>query len=271
MLKIKNLFFLILIVFLVFVLNSINANAKTRYIHVEIKGFIRKPGIYKLKYGSRLSDLLEEIWPPEAKAYLKNAFLFRKQLKIDRKVELIGLRREIEHLKGLNRYVRQKIARQFLKLKPSGRVIIHLKNPVLLLNTKDNLRLKNNDIVLIKGRPKYVFVEGAVKNPGKFYFKKNQTYKYYLDESHGTRSDAVSGFLYIIKATGKIEKISRNFIVWNKAKNRWEFAIFERPKKINPGDIIFVPFDYGRITSKLTRLILAVYKRTGTLLKYSPN
>ena len=253
------------------VLNAYKAYAGVKKdIYIKAEGFISRPGTYKLKRGSRLSDLLEKIWPPNRGAYLKNTALYRKQLKIDRKVELIGLLREILSLKGLNRGVKSKIKRQFTKLRPLGRVVIHIKNPVLLLNTKGNIRLSNGDIIVINGKPEGVFVEGAVKDPGKYAYNKGRTFNYYLNEAKELQTNAVSGFLYIIRVSGKIQKISTNFIVWNKRKKRWEFSLFEKPRIINAGDIIFVPFNYGGITAKLTKLILAVYKRTGVVLNYFP-
>jgi len=271
MLKSKLFLFFIFLFFLLLLFNVNGAVAKTAFIHVKVEGLVTRPGVYKLKYGSKLSSLLQEIWPLKRKADLKNAFLLRRQLEIDRKVELRGLLREIEHLKGLNRFVKREIKIQFLKLKASGRIVIHLKNPILLLNTKDDIKLKNNDVILIKGKPDSVFVEGAVKNPGKYNYRKDKTYGYYLNDAHGAAlNKAAFGYLYIIKATGGIQKISTNFIVWNKKKKIWEFALFEKPIKINAGDIIFVPFNYGGITNKLTRLILDVYRMTGTLLNYEP-
>ncbi len=239
-------------------------------ICVKVEGLVSRPGTYKLAQGSRLSVLLGEIWPPLPQAYLKDTVLYRKRLKIDGKIELIGIRREISRLKGLSRRVKDKISRQFSGLHSDGGIVIRVRNPVLLLNKKDDIRLKNGDAVIFMPRPKYVFVEGAVRNPGKFGFVGNRTCGRYLKEAGGLRSAAVRGFLYILRAGGGIEKINSRFIAWNNIKKRWELAFFKKPEIINAGDIIFVPFNYGNATLKLTELILAVYKRTGVLLDYSP-
>lgn len=244
-------------------------NTAEAYIYVKVKGLVSRPGKYRLTDGSRLSDLLQEIWPPGPEAYLKDTALFRERLKIDRKVELIGIRRELLNLEGLSGYIKDKINRQFAGLRSTGRIIIHARNPILLLNTEGDIRLKNGDVIVFRPRPKYVFMEGAVKNPGKYSSEKNRTYGFYLGEAGGLRNSAVRGFLYVIRVSGKIEKINTRFIVWNKIKKRWEFALFEKPQILNPGDIIFVPFNYGSITPELTGLILAVYKRTGVILDYS--
>jgi hypothetical protein len=261
--------FILFVFFYFLALNAGRTYALTykKYIGIKAEGLVSNPGIYKLPRGSRLSDFLQQIWPPLPTAYLGGTLLYRKQLQIDEKVELIGIKREILHLKGLSIKVKDEIKRQFAALRPSGRLVIHAEYPVFLLNTKENIRLKNGDAIIFKPRPVYVFVEGAVKNPGKYLWTRNMAYSTYLNKANGLRNNAVHGFLYIIRAGGKIEKISSRFVVWNKNKKRWEFALFEKSEVIKAGDTLFIPFNYGKITPELTGLILAIYKRTGVILK----
>ena len=255
-------------IFLVFPV--ISAYASSKYIKVGAYGRISKPGVYVFKKGSRLSDLLFKIYPLPHDAYIKNAFLYRKRLKKDNKVELRSIIREILHFKGLSRKLKNKIKNHLSGLKAIGRVIVHLKNPVLLMNTKLDIRLKNGDKLFIptKSSYDYVYVEGAVKKQGKFKYRAEKPISYYIGRADGIASNSVSGYYYLIKANGAIKKISASFIIWNKIKKRWEFSIFKKPEKVEPGDIIFFPFNYGKITNKLTPLILAVYERTGRLINY---
>lgn len=241
-----------------------------KYIKVKVYGDVFKPGVYVLKKGSRLSDLLFKIWPIKKGAYLKDAFLYRKSLKKDNKVELRGLVREILHLKGLNHRLKEILAKKLTDIKATGRLVVHLKNPILLMNTPNDIRLKNNDELIIPNKSffDYVYVTGDVNHYGKIKFKKGMTSNYYISKAGGIANHAVAGYYYLIEANGYIKKIHISFIIWNKKMNRWEFSLFKRPQKIEPGDVIFIPINYGKITDKLNRLLLGVYKRTGILLSY---
>ncbi len=241
-----------------------------KYIKVKVYGDVFKQGVYTLKKDSRLSGLLFKIWPLKKGAYLNDAFLYRKSLRKDNRVEIRGLVREILHLKGLNYRLKEIFAKNLIGIKATGRLVVHLKNPIELMNTPQDVRLKNNDELIIPNKSffDYVYVTGAVNHYGKFKFKKGQTPSYYINKTDGFATDAVSGYYYLIKANGYIKKIRTTFIVWNKKKNRWEFSFFKRSQKIEPGDVIFIPINYGKITDKLNRLLLDVYKRTGILLSY---
>ncbi len=241
-----------------------------KYIKVKVYGDVFKPGVYVLKKGSRLSGLLFKIWPLKKGAYLNDAFLYRKSLKKDNKVEIRGLVREILHLKGLNHRLKEIFAKKLIGIKATGRLVVHLKNPILLMNTPHDIRLKNGDELIIPNKSffDYVYVTGAVNHYGKFKFRKGNTPGYYINKADGLASDAVGGYYYLIEADGYIIKVHTTFIVWNKKMNRWEFSFFKRSQKIEPGDVIFITINYGKITDKLNRLLLDVYKRTGILPSY---
>lgn len=241
-----------------------------KYIKVKVYGDVFKPGVYVLKKGSRLSDLLFKIWPLKKGAYLKDAFLYRKSLKKDNKVELRGLVREILHLKGLNYRLKEIFAKKLTDIKATGRLVVHLKNPILLMNTPNDIRLKNNDELIIPNKSffDYVYVTGDVNHYGKIKFKKGMTSNYYISKAGGIANHAVAGYYYLIEEDGYIIKVRTTFIVWNKKINRWEFSFFKTSQKMEPGDVIFIPINYGKITDKLNRLLLGVYKRTGILLSY---
>ena len=138
------------------------------------------------------------------------------------------------------------------------------------MNTPNDIRLKNNDELIIPNKSffDYVYVTGAVNHYGKFKFRKGNTPGYYINKADGLASDAVGGYYYLIEEDGYIIKVRTTFIVWNKKINRWEFSFFKTSQKMEPGDVIFIPINYGKITDKLNRLLLGVYKRTGILLSY---
>ena len=240
------------------------------YIKVKVRGDVFKPGVYVLKKGSRLSGLLFKIWPLKKGAYLNDAFLYRKSLKKDNKVELRGLIREILRLKGLNYKLKEIFHKKLSGVKATGRIAVHLKNPIELMNTPQDVRLKNDDELIIPNKSffDFVYVAGALKNYGKFIFKTGRTSSYYINKAGGFANDAVIGYYYLIGYNGAIKKVDTTFIVWNKKMNRWEFSFFKTSQKIKPGDVIFIPINYGKITDKLNRLLLGVYKRTGILLSY---
>ncbi len=283
----RGFFLLIALIFIIFLFYPTAAIAvkNSGDISVKVEGYVSKSGVYILKKNSRLSNLLFDIWPPKSGAYIKDAVLSSQSRKIEQKVILKGLLRDILRLLGkrdfLQRHLRDRlhyraiesrINKQFKNLKPNGRISgVHLENPILLLNTKYDIRLKNGDNIFIPSKPKFVYVEGAVRKQGGFKYRRGESSSYYLGLANGTAADSISGYFYLLKATGKVKKIYNHFILWNKAENRWEFSMFEKSIKINDGDSIFIPYNYGGITDKLTQLIIAVYRRTGRILDYYPN
>ena len=287
----QGFFLLIALIFIIFLFSPTAAIAgqSPGNISVKVEGYVSKPGVYILKKNSRLSNILFDIWPPKNGAYIKDAVLSSQSRKIEQKVILKGLLRDIlrllnkrdflqRHLRNRLHYraIESRINKQFKNLKPKGRISgVHLENPILLLNTKYDIRLKNGDKLFIPSKPKFVYVEGAVRKQSRFKYRRGESSGYYLGLANGiyngTTADSISGYFYLLKVTGKVKKIYTHFILWNKAKNRWEFSLFEKSVKINAGDTIFIPYNYGGITDKLTQLIIAVYKRTGRILDYSPN
>ena len=268
--KFYKYLFLLYIFIALFIFPFKAYSLSNKYIKVKVYGDVFKPGVYVLKKGSRLSDLLFKIWPLKKGAYLKDAFLYRKSLKKDNKVELRGLVREILHLKGLNYRLKEIFAKKLTDIKATGRLVVHLKNPILLMNTPNDIRLKNNDELIIPNKSffDYVYVTGDVNHYGKIKFKKGMTSNYYISKAGGIANHAVAGYYYLIEEDGYIIKVRTTFIVWNKKINRWEFSFFKTSQKMEPGDVIFIPINYGKITDKLNRLLLGVYKRTGILLSY---
>lgn len=259
-------------------------NAPKGKIKIEVEGYVSKPGVYELKKGARLSSLLFNIWPLKKGAYEKGAFLSGKSRRIEQRVILKGLLRDILRLLNRQDYahrhspnrlhyraIENRIKKRFKTLKPTGRITgIVVKNPILLMNTKYDAKLKNGDKLLIPSKPKYVDVEGAVKKQGSFKYGKGKPAGYYIGLAGGTAERSAQGHYYLLKVNGTVEKINTRFIVWNRAKKRWEFAFFEKQPPLSAGDIVFIPYNYGSITGGLTRLILAVYKRTGRILNYNP-
>jgi len=226
-----------------------------RRIFIRVEGEVAKPGIYQVKNGETLRDVLTRAGGLTDDAYLYGAALYRDEVK---KSQAENLRKLIARLEsdssvelgklgasggantegGAALQVRlqaaqqaQKEAVQALKqLKPEGRVALSL--PAELKTSFDqmpDMRLRNGDRLIIPSMPDYVYVYGAVNTESALLYTPGMTVRDYLKQAglteYGDR-DAV----IVLRANGSA--ISGSYTSWFSGV---------LGTKVMPGDSILVP------------------------------
>jgi protein involved in polysaccharide export with SLBB domain len=221
------------------------------YKTVQIRGEVKFPGIYTITKGETLSSVLARAGGFTARAYLYGALLLRQSTKklqqqqlnaaIDRLQAQVlasgALRAQTalapEEAKEAAATAQQQKAliASLRRVRPLGRVIIHLREPERLRGTPDDIVMKAGDVLTIPQVPQTINVVGAVFAPTAVVFSPYRTVKQYLALAGGTTGIANPKEIYVIKANGS-------------AASRANFSWLGggiNSMVLKPGDTIIVP------------------------------
>lgn len=236
------------------------------YQKVTIEGEVRFPGVYTIKKGERLSDLIKRAGGFTDKAYLQGAVFTRqrvKELQQKQIEEMIDrLERELlssgtsqiatasssDEAKMLQLELQQK--RQFIarlrKIRAKGRITIRLLPPDKLKHTPYDIELEDGDSIYIPTDPHTVQVIGSVYNQTAFVYERDKNYQYYIERAGGYTENADEDNIYILKADGSAMKVNSGLfhMSWNEDKFRWETG---SGMQLESGDTIVVPEKLERI------------------------
>jgi len=187
---------------------------------VTIKGFVKYPGVYKIKDGeTKLSEIIHLAGDFLPKASLSDATLFRKTLSDTTDVEF-------ERLKILARKDMTDDEYDYLKAnarQPKGKVVVNFKEIFEKGNKSDDIVLRKNDVIYVPEKRDYINLIGQVVEPGKIPFDKNMKVKDYIALAGGFGWRAVESDVRVVRA------------------NSGEWVDEDDVKELYPGDIIWVP------------------------------
>jgi protein involved in polysaccharide export with SLBB domain len=224
-----------------------------RKVRVRIEGEVARPGIYDVRPGEGLAQLIDRAGGATADAYLFGISLFREEVrqtqmenlqKIMRRLEqdsVAALSRATQSVSGASdaaalqtrvqaqQQAQQKALENLRSLKPEGRIALNLK-PSLDVNTAQlpSLRFANGDRVVIPYRPDFVYVYGAVNTESAVLYAKGRSVADYL-EAAGVRTSADMDAVVLLRADGSAVSSQS---VWRNEALRAE---------VMPGDAIVLP------------------------------
>ncbi len=189
-----------------------------------VAGEVESPGTYPITLGqTRLKDIIESAGGLTPQAYLPLGKIIRYG---DYTPEPQSFKDEYYKLV------------QYSDLKPADsirtKIDVKLKHPLVsadftkaLVNhsEKENVLLKDGDLIVIPAKPTHIFVWGQVNNPGYIEFKEGKTMDWYIAQAGGHAEGADIDRARIIRGKNK---------VWTEGENNvFVFA----------GDEIYVPHE----------------------------
>lgn len=236
----------------VFSVNDVRVPQAKRQVYVRVEGEVRRPGIYQMKQGDSLPQLIERAGGLTDDAYLFGVGFYREQVRKDQLVNLDQLVRKLEmqlqsklsasaasasvnDTAGAAQFriqAEQQAQKQALdrlrNLKPTGRIMLGLQSAAAKLDALPTLRLENQDRLVVPAKPDFVYVLGSVNTESSLIWKAGNTVQDYLEVS-GLTSGADKDELFVIRADGSV--LSNG--------DRW-FGSVARAE-VQPGDLIVLP------------------------------
>ncbi len=215
---------------------------------VTLQGEVKRPGVYSIVRGERLSSVLERAGGFTENAYLKGVLFIRERVKKQQQQELdrfVKTQEEallqeaarvtagsLELASGQQQestLLQQSLQRRkelldILKTKAVlGRVVVGLDSLDRFTGSPSDILLEDGDTLTIPERPSSVLVIGSVRNQTAVVYEAGKDVEYYLNRAGGLSKDADKGELHVVKADGSA------------------MAGFLKLRKIEPGDIIVAP------------------------------
>lgn len=183
-------------------------------VKVELKGEVKFPGVYTIRRGETLSNLLEraggfsEFAAPNAAIFTREAIRKQEQQQLAKLSE--DLRRDIASKSfensvssnSLSYDEMNKLLNDLASVEAVGRLVIDLP---LIVEDKQRLVLQNGDTLYVPSKRDSISVIGEVNYATSHLFKKGITVDDYIDLSGGLKERAADERIYIIKANGSVK------------------------------------------------------------------
>jgi polysaccharide biosynthesis/export protein len=217
---------------------------------VTLRGEVRKPGVYGIRPGERLSSLLKRAGGLLPTAYPRAAVFERtevRELQQKSRQELIQrLEQESTVVKtsasttGTEEAALQQAAIQqrqraldALRRAPvSGRLVIHLRpDRKDFGGSPDDIELRAGDSLTVPKQPGGVLVIGQVYNSNALTYTPGRNAEWYLSRAGGPTQLANKGEIFIIRSDGSV--------TGGKQGNFWSGSVLS--SALGPGDTIVVP------------------------------
>lgn len=217
---------------------------------VTLRGEVRKPGVYGIRPGERLSSLLKRAGGLLPTAYPRAAVFEREEVRVlqqKSRQELIQrLEQESTVVKtavnttGSEEATLQQAALQqrvrvmdALRNAPvSGRLVIHLRTDRKgFENSPDDVELRAGDTLTVPKQPSEVAVVGQVYNANAITYMPGRNAGWYLSRAGGPTQLANKGAIFIVRADGSVTS--------GRQGGMWSGGVLS--STIGPGDIIVVP------------------------------
>ncbi|EGU56711.1 polysaccharide export periplasmic protein [Vibrio nigripulchritudo ATCC 27043] len=211
---------------------------------VELQGEVVFPGRYSFQRGETLSDVINRAGGLTEYAYAKGAVFSRVRLK----------RQEQERLRLLNMQLKQEIgslalrrqsssatyttppaqameiAEELSKTEAVGRLVINLSE-AMAKDPISDVMLEKGDKLYIPAKNPTISIMGEVQYASNHTFRPSMTVEEYLQSAGGTKKQADTDRIYIVRADGSVMLPNNSF--WFSRKD----------KPLAPGDTIIVPID----------------------------
>jgi protein involved in polysaccharide export with SLBB domain len=211
---------------------------------IEVTGEVQFPGKYAItKDSTTLGEIIEKAGGFTAEALIRDASLIRRSSKIT-------IDKEFERLKQLTRDQLSDTEYQYLVMRQNsqdiGQIVVDFYKLCIRKDKSEDVILEDGDIINVPRAPRVVYVTGRIGKPGGILFSPREDIKYYLKKAGGTTWDAKARGIKVVKVTGEI-------------------IDDENVKKLEPGDIIWVPRKPDRDWWEFFRQTIAIVAQLATV------
>jgi len=232
-------------------------------IQVTLNGEVRFPGVYPVKRGETIGQLLERAGGLNERADPKGAIFLRESLKekeekmlekfeqqlADEVAATVSNKVQLEEEVPDIAMLQQSLLEQVKDTEATGRLVFNLPG---ILNDKKNVTdvvLKDGDSITIPSFMQEISILGEVNFPTSHLYEKGISAGKYLGKSGGVTRKADKKNAYVIGRDGAVRPMYK-----------WKFLWFGMKRKLQAGDTLIVPTDIDRLHP------LTVWQKTSQIL-----
>lgn len=232
---------------------------------IKVTGEVKAPGYYQIAPGETLRDVIVKAGGVAEDAYLFGTKLTRraivaeqelqKQKALDQAERMLVSAQASKTASALNAadaasaQQQAETQRAYLErlrgLKPDGRVVLNIEPNAMSIAELPPLELVDGDVVSIPSVPGQIVVFGSVYSQGAYAFEPGNTVFDYLGMAGGAAKGSDKGSIFVIRANGKVDSAQQGWV---------PFVSGLYGKRALPGDAIYVPEDFERVS--LTKTLL---------------
>jgi polysaccharide biosynthesis/export protein len=203
-------------------------------------GEFTRPGLYEIRRGERLSEVIARAGGITAQAYPYGGVFTRQRVRAAQRAGLERANRELSSslaVVAVQRNVNpssvlalQRFAKQLGSVEALGRVVTETDPTVLQVRPELDAVLEPGDRLYMPKRPNFVTVIGDVLNPGAMQFIAGTTADEYINQAGGFQRSADEDRIFVVYPNGQAEPL---------AVSVWNF----NPVQLPPGSSLVVPKD----------------------------
>jgi protein involved in polysaccharide export with SLBB domain len=215
---------------------------------VRVGGEVSAPGLYRVKPGETLREVVEQAGGLTPHSYLFASQLDRVSARVAEEEQLkLSIRRIQKDLTGQaasaavgsseggalgqQQAAQQAMIASLSESKPTGRVVLKIVRDARTVADIPDLPLEDGDTFYIPPRLGTVQVVGSVYNENAFRYQTNRPLSAYLNDAGGATRDADTKRIFLVRADGEV--VSRQ------SHRGWQ-GNFDKISPL-PGDAIIVP------------------------------
>jgi len=205
---------------------------------VLLSGEFARPGLYSIRKGETLSQLIARAGGLSSLAYPYGAIFTRRSVK---ELQEEGFRRTARELNaGLLAAIGRRGAQgdslaaatdlidRLATVEAPGRMVVESDPQVLAVRPELDTVLESGDSIVVPKTPNFVLALGDVSNPGALQFIAGKSAKDYLREAGGLQSTAESDRAFLVLPNGTAQPLNASF--WRRTAS-----------VVPPGSTIIVP------------------------------
>ncbi|WP_297855203.1 SLBB domain-containing protein [Elioraea sp.] len=217
---------------------------------VRLAGEFVRPGVYDIRRGERLSELIQRAGGLTREAYPYGAVFTRESVRLRQQEGFERTARELEtsllqvaagravsapagrNAVDLGDAIRagRELAASLREARAAGRMVVEANPAVLAARPELDLLLEPGDVLVVPKRPNDVSVVGAVLNPGALQFRSGRRASDYVEAAGGPQRFADIARAFVVLPNGQTQPAGLS---------SWSFS----PEPIPPGSLVVVPQD----------------------------
>jgi polysaccharide biosynthesis/export protein len=207
---------------------------------VLLSGEFVRPGLYDIRRGERLSEIIARAGGITDQAYPYGSVFTRERVRV---AEKAGFQRAARELKSAAMYsagkagantsaliALQNLTEEMANTESIGRVVIEADPTVLQVRPELDTVLEPGDRIFMPKRPNSVLVIGDILNPGAQQFISGTKVDEYVQQAGGLQVSADEDRMFLVYPNGVAQPVSVS--VWN-----------YNPVQVPPGSTVVVPKD----------------------------